>query len=87
MSGDIFGWNTWWGGVTRIWWIEARMLLRHPAVYRAAPTNKITMAPVVIASLLRNPAIYKGPFSSKMPSFICSSKMYLSGRCLLCMKQ
>ena len=33
-------------GVTRIWWIEARMLLRHPAVYKAAPTNNRTMAPM-----------------------------------------
>ena len=74
-------------GATDIWWIEARMLLRLPAVYRAAPTNKITMAAMVIALLSRNPAIYKDPFSSKIPSLICSSKMCLSGKCLLCMKQ
>ena len=63
------------------------MLLRHSAVYRAAPTNKIIMTQMLIASLSRNPAVYKGPFSSKIPPCICSSKMYLSGRCLLYMKQ
>ena len=41
------------------------MLLRLPAVYRAAPTNKITMAAMVIALLSRNPAIYKGPFTGR----------------------
>lgn len=64
-------------GTPGIYWVEARGATRHPTAYRT-PHNKNIIMPQVSSchcgETLQS-EIYQGPSRSKIPPFVCSSKV------------